>query len=158
MQTHSNTAQGQGTALPVLIPASARCIGRSYGLLRVISVAGFKSKRIYFNCLCACGRARVTSANKLEDGIVRACRECARASAYEKARAMQQVTPAQIVADWKHYLLHFNHKQRAAYYGTLARKREFEEITDEVRVATVAEILIEWRERVIAYMEGRVAA
>ncbi len=132
-------------------------IGRSYGLLRVISFAGHKSKRIYFNCLCACGRARVTSANKLKDGIVRACRECARASAYEKARGMSDMTPAQIAANWKHYLMHFNRKQREAYYGTLARKREFQEITNEVRAATVAEILIEWRERVIAYREGRAA-
>lgn len=138
-----------GAATPV---QSNSVIGRTFGRLTVISFVCFRSKRAYFKCRCACGRPRVASSAKLKSGTVRACRDCARRPAIEKARRLANVPAAEIVANWRDYYNAFTPKQRAAYFRHTAERRAAgAKITDLVRAAAVVEVLRVWVGRTLAH-------
>lgn len=134
---------------PPACPASNSVIGRTFGALTVVSFVCFRGRRAYFLCRCTCTRTRVASSQKLRDGAVRACRDCAREPAQEKARALSTLRPADVAANWRDHLAAFTPKQRAAYYAKLASRPR--PVTDADRASTVAEVLITWRDRTLAH-------
>lgn len=149
MRNNPTTAP-PGAATSPLQPTSL--IGRAFGLLTVQSFVCFRSKRAYFLCRCRCGRTRVAPSNKLKAGAVRACRDCARQPAREKAGELSRLSTAEIIAHWRDHYNAFTPKQRRAYYRFTAERRAAGvKVTDLVRAAAVVEVLRVWVERTLAH-------
>ena len=149
MRNNPTTAP-PGAATSSLQPSSI--VGRAFGLLTVQSFVCFRGKRSYFLCKCTCGRTRVAPANKLKAGAVRACRDCARRPAQEKARQLSRLSTAEIIAKWRDHYNAFTPKQRRAYYRFTAERRAAGvKITDIVRSAAVVEVLRVWVERTLEH-------
>lgn len=108
--------------------------------------------RAYFLCGCSCGKTRVASSLKLKGGVVRACRDCARAPHQEEARRISGLTAAEIIAKWQDHYNAFTAKQRRAYFRLIAERRAAGLVVNDLaRAAAVLRVLRVWAERTLEH-------
>lgn len=127
-------------------------IGRTFGALTVRKFVCLRSKRAYFLCGCNCGKTRVASSLKLKGGVVRACRDCARAPHQEEARRISGLTAAEIIAKWQDHYNAFTPNQRRAYFRLIGERRAAGLVVNDLaRAAAVATVLKTWAERTLDF-------